>query len=359
MLVYALLFLFAAFLYFKPNKENDTFLFIVFVSVYVLVSGFRDMIGGFDVYVYGEVFEAPKEFILIYKQFENGFTIYFIILKTISDNRSFMFFVTALIMAMLHFRIIKVLSPIVYFSTFIFFCKFFLMSFVYLRQGLAMGIIWFAIPFVQDKKYLKFFALVFIAYFFHKSSLVFIPLFFYGNSNIKNLQLISITFVLTIIATSSIGTEIATFFSEESENKKLLMYSKYNSGINFFYLFEIILLAILALNFRNEFYKTKETTVLFNGLLGYIFVVIMGITNATFIRFSWYYLIFVVVALPHIFTFIVDNKKQQTFKLLVFSYFGLLFFRLLISYDGGDLLPYKSIFQDFERNGMWEFMEYR
>jgi hypothetical protein len=85
----------------------------------------------------------------------------------------------------------------------------------------------------------------------------------------------------------------------------------------------------------------------------------MGITNATFIRFSWYYLIFVVLALPYMYAFINDQKNKQTFKLLVFFYFALLFFRLLISYDGGDLLPYKSIFQDFERNGMWEFMEYR
>ena len=359
MLVYALLFLFAAFLYFKPNKENDTFLFVVFVSVYAIVSGFRDMIGGFDVYVYGEVFEAPKEIVLSYKPFEKGFAFFFVILKMLSDNRSFMFFMTALMMAMLHFRTIKNLSPMVYFSAFIFFCKFFLMSFVYLRQGLAMGIIWFAIPFVLDKKYLKFFVLVFIAYFFHKSALVFIPLFFYGNSNIKNVQLLFFTFILSVITLSPIGTEIATFFSEESENQKLVLYTNKSSGINFFYLIEIIFLTLLALNFRNEFYKTKETTVLFNGLIGYIVVVILGVTNATYIRFSWYYLIFVVVTLPYMFTFINDNKKQQTFKFLIFSYFGLLFFRLLISYDGGDLLPYKSIFQDFERNGMWEFMEYR
>ena len=317
------------------------------------------MIGGFDVYVYGEVFEAPNEFVLSYKPFEKGFTFFFIILKTISDNRTFMFFSTALIMAMLHFKTIKNLSPIVYFSAFIFFCKFFLMSFVYLRQGLAMGIIWFAIPFVQDKKYLKFFALAFIAYFFHKSSLVFIPFFFYGNTKTKNLQFLFFSIILITIAITPLGNEITSFFSEESENEKLVLYSNKSSGINFFYLIEIIILTILALNFRNEFYKKPETTLVFNGLLGYILVVLMGVTNATFIRFSWYYLIFVVIALPYMFTFMTDFKKQQTFKFLVFLYFGSLFFRLLLSYDGGDLLPYKSIFQDFERNGMWEFMEYR
>ena len=359
MLVYALIFLFAAILYFQPEYKKDYTLFYVFVFFYVIISGFREMIGGFDVYIYGEVFEAPKEFILAYKPFEKGFAFYFVLLKGISNNRSFMFFMTALIMTLLHFRAIKNLSPLVYFSVFIFFCKFFLMSFVYLRQGLAMGIIWLAIPYIQDKKYIKFFGLVFIACFFHKSSLVFIPLYFYGNTNIKNIQLLLFTIILAIIAISPLGNLITTAFSEETDNAQLSLYSSKSSGVNFFYLIEIIVLTILSLNFRNEFYKNKESTIVLNGLVGYIMIVIMGITNATFIRFSWYYLIFVVLALPYMYAFINDQKNKQTFKLLVFFYFALLFFRLLISYDGGDLLPYKSIFQDFERNGMWEFMEYR
>lgn len=359
MLVYALIFLFATFLYFKPYEGNDSILFYVFVISYILISGFRDMIGGFDMYIYGEVFETTKENILSYKSFEKGFEIYFVILKNISDNRSFMFFFTALIMSFLHFKAIKNLSPLIYFSLFIFFCKFFLMSFVYLRQGLAMGIIWLAIPSIQDKKYIKFFALVFIAYFLHKSSLVFFPLFFLGNIKAKNLQILLFSILLIIITVSPLGNELTVFFSESIEDEKLARYSNEASVFNFFYLIEVILLTILALSYRNEFYKSKETTVIFNGFLGYILVVILGLTNATFVRFSWYYLIFVVIALPYMYTFMFNIKEQQSYKLLIFLYFGLLFFRLLISYDAGDLLPYKTIFQDFERHGRWEFMEYR
>ncbi len=359
MLVYILIFLFATFLYFKEDKVSDYILFYAFVITYIIISGLRDMIGGFDVYIYGEVFESTKENILIYDSFEKGFEIYFVILKNISDNRSFMFFATALIMSLLHFKAIRILSPIVYFSLFIFFCKFFLMSFVYLRQGLAMGLVWIAIPHIQNKKYIKFFVPLLIAYFLHKSALIFGPLFFFGNIKTKNTQILLFSILLIVIIISPLGNLLTVFFTESIDDQKLANYSNEDSVFNFFYLIEIILLTVLALNFRTEFYKSKETTVIFNGFLGYILVLILGLTNATFVRFAWYYLIFVAIALPYIYTYMINLKNKQVYKLLVFLYFGLLFFRLLISYDAGDLLPYKTIFQDFERHGRWEYREYR
>ena len=82
-------------------------------------------------------------------------------------------------------------------------------------------------------------------------------------------------------------------------------------------------------------------------------------TNATFIRLAWYYFFFVIIALPYMFIFARTNFNRLTFKSFIYIYYSLVFFRLLLVYDGGDFMPYKSIFQDFDREGRWEYMEYR
>jgi hypothetical protein len=359
MLVYLLIFLFAAFIYFKQQEQDNFILFYVFAFFYVFISGFRDMIGGSDVYIYGEVYEVPMLQLFSFDKFEKGFLLYYAFLKQISDDRYFLFIITALIMALLHFRAIKRYSPLVYFSLFIFFCKFFLMSFIYLRQGLAMGILWLTLPYIKEKKYFQFFVLVFIAYFLHRSAIIFLPIVFFVHYKFKTFQFFIITFVLIIIVISPIGTLLSGFFSDQLESEKLNAYVAINTGLNYFYLFEVVLLTVLALNYREEFYKNRESTIVFNGLVGYIFVTIIGLTNATFVRFSWYYFIFLVLALPYMYNYISDLKQKRLFKNLVFLYFSLLFFNLLINFDSGDLMPYKSIFQDFPRNGRFDFMEYR
>ncbi|NJM78915.1 MAG: hypothetical protein HC854_03475 [Flavobacterium sp.] len=67
-----------------------------------------------------------------------------------------MFFACAAIIMLFHFYTVKKYSSIVYFSLFILFCKFFLMSFVYLRQGIAMGVIWFSIRYVLKADFIRF-----------------------------------------------------------------------------------------------------------------------------------------------------------------------------------------------------------
>jgi hypothetical protein len=63
--------------------------------------------------------------------------------------------------------------------------------------------------------------------------------------------------------------------------------------------------------------------------------------------------------MAYIFTFIENERARKLFLNLTLLYFSALFFRLLILYDDGDFMPYKMFFQDFDRGGMFDFMEYR
>lgn len=358
MIPYLIVFLFATILFFQKNETKVSFGFYALLVVLILFSGLRDMIGGFDVYVYGQVYESANDIIKIYPSFEIGFRMFYIFLRNFSQDRYFMFFVCAAVMLSLHFFTIKKHSPVIYFSVFILFCKFFLMSFVYLRQGIAMGIIWLSLSAIADRKFLKFFALAVLAFLFHKSSIIFFPIYFIGSIKFKPLNMFIISvgaFVFSISPFSSIFLELLA----ENADEKVGVYIEKSGGMNLFYLIECMILIYLMLKFRADFYKSKFTTLVLNGLFSYILVNIMALTNASFLRFGWYYFIFLVFSLPYIYTFIKDAKLRANYKMLIFIYYTALFIRLLFSFDDGDFMPYKAIFQDFRRNGNWESMEYR
>lgn len=359
MIPYILLFIFTSFLYFQSSLKKVSIGFYLLLFGVIFISGLRDMIGGYDVYVYAEVYESPSAFIIGFKPFEIGFRLYYLFLRIFSTDRYFMFFITAIIITTFHFFAIKKHSTILYFSIFLIFCKFFLMSFVYLRQGIAMGIIWFSFPYIINRNYLKFSLIVFVAFLFHKSAVIFIPIYFLASIKFENLKMFLIAVVAIIISVSPLSAILLGALAESSGDEKANIYVSLSSDVNIFYFIEVILLIILVLKFRLEFYKTKYGTLVINGLFGYIILNIMSLTNASFIRFGWYYFFFLILALPCIYNFIQDKKSKGLFKLAVFVYYSFIFFRLLIIYDDGDFMPYKSIFEDFNRNSRWENFEYR
>jgi len=111
--------------------------------------------------------------------------------------------------------------------------------------------------------------------------------------------------------------------------------------------------------FRKYFYQYKQTMLFFNGFILYLLICVIGLTNPTFVRLAWYYFVFVALSLPYMLYFLKDANLRVSFKSLISMYYAMVFFRLLISYDDGDLMPYKAIFQKGDREGMWEYMEYR
>jgi hypothetical protein len=359
MIPYVLLFLLASFLFFIPSNEKPGIGFYVFLIVAILFSGLRDMIGGYDVYIYAEVYEIPTSQIMKFPTFEIGFRWFYYLLRQISDNRYFMFFICAVLIMASHFFTVKKHSPIIYFSLFILFCKFFLMSFVYLRQGIAMGIIWFSIGYILKKDFLRFGFLIILAFLFHKSAIIFLPIYFIANIKFNQLNMFVVTLCALVISVSPLTSFFMTLISDNIDNDRIAVYVSKSGGINIFYLIEAVLLIYLLLKFRTQFYKTQKGTLILNGLFLYILINIMSLTNASFVRFGWFYFIFLVLAIPYIYNFIKQIEIKKVFKLGVYVYYSLLFFRLLIVYDDGDFMPYKSIFQEFNRNSQWEFMDKR
>lgn len=103
MIPYLLIFALAIMVYLSNPMKNKTLVYFFLVCL-MLITGLRDMIGGYDVYIYAEVFEVLKgKQLYIYNSFEKGFLTYYYILQQVSTKREFLFFASAIIMYGLHF----------------------------------------------------------------------------------------------------------------------------------------------------------------------------------------------------------------------------------------------------------------
>lgn len=340
---------------FDDKKKN---FFLLFLANTLFV-GLRDMIGGFDVYIYSEIYEAPTPLLLTYEPFELGFRFLLAFLKFFSEDRHFMMFFFAALTFLVHYQTFKKYSPLLYFSAFIFFCKFFLMSFVYLRQETAMCLLLLSFPFIIKRQIIVYAAFILAAFFLHKSSIIFFPVYFLYNYNFNRNTIIFLAIITIGIAITPLSDVLLGSLVEATDDSRVETYFNKSQGLNIFYLIETVVLSYLLISFKENFDKVKHGQFFFNGFLFYILVTLLAAKNASFIRFSWYYIIFIYIGMAYIYTFIENKNTQKLFSNLTILYFSALFFRLLILYDDGDFMPYKMFFQNFDRNGMWDFMEYR
>lgn len=330
----------------------------MFVCILVILTGVRDMIGGYDVYVYADLYES--DWGEMYSMgYEKLFIYFYEILRLFSDDRHFMFFIASLIIYSSYYYVLRENSFWLGPSIFLLFSKFYLMFFVYLRQGLSMALVVIGCHFLLNKQKTAALILTIAAIFMHQSAIIFVPFIFLSESRFSRQRIMFLFSFMLVISLSPLSQLLFSSIANGVGSEKILGYSNQGKGINYLYSIEGLLVLGLCYKFKERFYKSKRLLPIFNGLVYYGLLVCLGIANATFVRLSWYYFIFVCLALPKVILFISNPVVRRRLQGMMYIYFVTLFLRLLLSFDGGDFIPYKSIFDDRERVGKWDFMEYR
>lgn len=380
MLPYILLFLTILIFAFRDITGIDTddrmrkILFFSLTMIIALFVGMRDMIGGYDVYIYGEIFDVTPpvssfdRFLLILtgrdlslpQILEPGFLAFGGIVKLFTDSRYHFFLILSLLSYFLIFRTFRQYMPFLFLAIFIFSCKFMLMSFVYVRQMLAMAIVWSAIPFVLRRDVVRFMLLILIAFFIHNSSLLFLPVYFLGmrHYSTKFLKIgVGLCFLLGLTPFFSV---VLGGVGETMNIEKAQLYAnKGVGGINYFYIAESTVIAVLLFLNRERFYADKEGTLFFNLAVAYVCLTFFTLRDATGMRFVWYFLIgmvYVIALLPYLYRFTVSWRQLMVTGIIL--YFSALHFRLLTIWDYGDMIPYQTFLSDTQRPSMWKEREY-
>ena len=209
-----------------------------------------------------------------------------------------------------------------------------------LRQTIAVSIMLLTLPAIKEKKPLKFFGALFIAFLFHRSSIIFLPLYFFGRlrHTKKLFRLYFVGYALEFIVLA---------FSLKYALEPILKLLGKSYSISNFKMNNLILLMLfiaVAAYFATDFDKTfcdRDHNLITAGYMLGIFVQIFGFYMEILSRAAiGYYLIFASVLIPNV---IKKYKKYpQIAKLGAIAVYVFLFAFYVYRLSSSVIVPFRA-----------------
>lgn len=311
---------------------------IIPVLLLVVLATVRDYTVGTDTVVYVSKFinNLDSNYYEFDKNIEYGYQVLEYVILSLNLNYFYLFFITSLFVVSLFLKTIKNLSVNYVLSIFLYYTLgFYTFFFNGLRQGIAVAICFFALPYFIEKQLKKFIIAIFIASLFHISALIF--LLYYFVINYFSFKLEYKLFFLFFI--SLVFSKFVIFYLADS-NERYSSYSlesDYSGG--YLILIFYILLGLVFYFFgvaRISCYRyLKIREIYLCGIALIIPVALIGTDPSGPQRLIVYSACMSILLLPYIFT----GFKNSVVKLL-FLIFCIVYF-CLITARFGNLYPYK------------------
>jgi len=171
----------------KGGKSRDAMLAFACI-ILALLAGFRGLEwSDTGVYVWSFQLHTPSLFDFSFSDIpygysERGFYFLQVLVRTITDNYTIFFLVVSFVTFYFLHKDFKQYSifPLVGLCTYI--ARFILgRNFIQIRAGLAYAILLLSIKYIYEKDWKRYFLIVFIAWLFHRSCILAIPLYFICN----------------------------------------------------------------------------------------------------------------------------------------------------------------------------------
>lgn len=342
------------------NKKEQTTLATYYLVALGIFIGLADMLGGFDRYIYGELFDSMADvtseggnpwlsYSFIFYKSEFGYGTFSALMSFITSNRYFFIFTLTIIIYVLLIISLKEYSSNMPFSVILFLGLWMFFTFTYLRQVIGCTIGWFSIKYII-KRDLKLFLLVwFIGYSFHNSLLILLPMYFVPIRKFRPRTIIYIMIAAFILGLTPIPQAIFETYGEVEANRINVDDYARDSGFRIAYLIEAsFFLFIILTNYKKIPYRAKDI-VLLNMALVFCAILLIFIRSENGGRLGWIYMIGIIITL----TTVCVNKKiilREGFVLIFISLF--LYLRVYNSWQVFmNLYPYKTFLTNGHRKG--------
>ncbi|MCT9356074.1 EpsG family protein [Acinetobacter baumannii] len=266
---------------------------------------------------------------------EYGYQLLDSIILNFSHNYFWLFFITSFFIVTFYLTTIKKLSENYIFSIFIYITfGFYTFAFNGLRQGIAMAICFFALPFMLERKFFKYLLFILFSSLFHVASLI--MLFFYFLVYLKTKLEYKVTSVL--IGSSLLSSVGITYLAQGNDRYQHYTEVADKSGgyltLGFYVLIGIIVY-ILGRTERqnNENYRVFEVIFLC-GLAFVLPVSLLGTDPSGPQRIFYFFAYMVIFLIP----IVLRKLKSKIFKVL-FVLLAIVYFCLITS-KFNNLVPY-------------------
>ena len=367
MAIYILLFFIPVILYFYYNKKQQVPYkpFIIFFVALALFVGLGDMLGGYDRYIYGELFDnladqlrigipttSSRLFLAYHSEF--GYVGLNWLIAHITNNRYIFIFCYTICMYAIIIECFKKYAKNYYLASILFMALVFFFSFTYLRQMFAAAIIGLSIKYIIERKFLRFCVILLVAFSFHNSAIIFFPMYFIANKKYSKSKILLIMFICFIVGITGITSSLYNFYDELSIRESHDDYALQQSTRIAYILEAGLFLYYLILTNRDLTLATKDI-VLYNIALGFCAILLLFIRSENGGRLSWYFVYGLIFSLTQLATTSYGRKIKMGLQLSIISF--LLFFRILTSW-GVFVYPYKTFLTNGHRENDYIFNKY-
>ncbi len=235
------------------------------------------------------------------KYVESGYRLLNEILKKFTSDPQSIFIVSAIIICGSYYFIIykESISPVYSILLFVL-CKDYFIAMNGMRQYIATAIMILALPYMKEKKVIKSLPFFIIAFLFHKSVVIFIPLYILYNVNIPPLRSGIIVIVIYLLSFTIRGF-ILPYLARFGFYSNYFTNSYANKTENFNWAYMLIFLSFfLLLAYEYESVKnSKELKLLYSAVTLCLFVMsLSAVMPSNIHRLTWHMNSFIVMYVP-------------------------------------------------------------
>lgn len=358
MISYYLIFVISLIYYFiqSRHKNPSSILFFSFMLIIALFIGLGDMIGGYDRYIYGEVFDSIADemrggrnfsrlFYLVNGK-EFGYFAWQIIVSVFTPNRYIFILVTTLTIYYLFFRVMKKYILNYPLAVILFMGMMFYFSMTYLREVFGIAILWQGLKYIWERKFWKYVFFVLLAASFHGSILIALLMYFVPIKLFSKTSIIFSLIMVLLIGMTPLPNLILANAGNLTEKSigGVNAYELQDQGFRLEYVLEVLFFMWMIFKNYNKIDMDKRTLTFLNMTIGLCFILLFFMRFGQGGRFAWPFYIGVFYMIPYL---VSKNKTSLPLTPIVLVVFSLLFIRISIAWK-----PLNAPYTTFLTNGM-------
>lgn len=328
----------------KSLKDKKHYLLCSLTPVFCLIA-FKSNMVGTDTFGYMRSYETLAHFGTFdsldefgYENVEIGYKYFILFLSKIFPNAQFLLIAVGLAVCISMYSFIRRTATNWSFALFLFVALgYFQFVMTGIRQTLAMSILLFGYKYINERKIIKILVGIVFASLFHKSALIFIPIYFIANMEITRKK-IGFMFV-GIFALLFVADKLLLSVADVMDYK----YGIEETGNGYIFFAIVLFITILSLSRRRQLMATRDTN---SSMLSVNFVSLalwgVRLISRTVERVSLYFMPYTYIALEEYIATSPKNVRKQ-YMILAIILFSILFIKRISEQE--DLCNFTFFFE--------------
>lgn len=226
-------------------------------------------------------------------------------------------------------------------------------GFNYIRQNVALGLFYFSLIALSERKPGRYFLLNFVGALFHKSAFVLLPLYFVLANKWKSktcilIFLISLgtTLLLAIPGIKNLLTSLMSMMPYYGSTYVAFKDGAFIQGLSMkgvaSYIYQMIPLLLLTY-YKERIIYTKLENILFNITFLSLITLTLAVELRIFLRLEYYFVFAKVFTIPLLLRLCKNKRSRTLWFLVLFSWISLYLIALYMTGVEKNLVPYRSV----------------